>query len=65
MLSNYKMQFMKMTPDPRLTSRKTEMQTGERYYELSADLYSLTFFAFYIDDEEREEKFILESIEKQ
>lgn len=65
MLSNYKMEFMKMSPDTRFTNRKTEINSGERYYELGADLYSLAFFAFYIDDEEREEKFILDSIEKQ
>lgn len=66
MLSNYRMNFMKMTPDSRFTTaRKTDIQTGERFYELNGDMYALAFFAFYIDDEEREENFILESLEKQ
>ena len=54
------MDFMKMSPDKRFTNRKTDVNSGETFYELSDDLYSLGFFAFYIDDEEREENFILE-----
>lgn len=59
MLSNYKMDFMKMSPGNRFTNRKTDVNSGETFYELADDLYSLGFFAFYIDDEEREENFIL------
>jgi len=65
MIGNYRMEFMKMTPDNRFaTARKTDLETGDRYYELGHDLYSLAFFSFYIDDEEQEENFILESLEK-
>ena len=59
-LSNYKMDFMKMSPDNRFTHRKTDMNSGEQFYELTDDLYSLGFFAFYIDDEERDENYILQ-----
>ena len=62
MISNYRMDFMKMSPDNRYTNRKTNLESGERFYELTGDLYSLAFFAFYIDDEEREENFILAHI---
>ena len=65
MLSNYKMDFMKMSPDTRYTNRKTNLGTGERYYELSGDLYALAFYSFYIDDDEREESFILDHILEQ
>ena len=63
MLSNYKMDFMKMSPGHHFTNRRTDLNSGERYYELTADLYALAFFAFYIDEEERDEKIILEHIE--
>ena len=58
---------MKMRPDISnyKEERKTDIRTGDRFYELSGDLYSLAFFAFYIDDEEREEKFLYECIKKQ
>ena len=54
------MDFMRMTPGYRFTHRKTDINSGEQFYELTEDMYSLGFFAFYIDDEEREENIILE-----
>lgn len=65
MLSNYRMNFMKMSPDKRYTNRKTDVDSGERYYELTGDLFSLAFYSFYIDEEEREENFILNHILEQ
>lgn len=65
MLSNYRMTFMKMGADTRKTQRKTDVETEEKSYELTGDLYALAFFSFYIDDEEREEKFILKHIAEQ
>ena len=62
MHSNFRMKFMKMSHDTRITNRRTDAESGERFYELTGDLYSLAFFAFYIDEEEREENFILDHI---
>ena len=64
MMSNFKMGFMRMAPDKRFSiARKTDVETGERFYELGPDLYSLAFFAFYIDDEERAEMDLFEKLE--
>ena len=64
MLSKLKIDFMQMNPASRFTNRRTNVNTGELYYELTGDMYALAFFAFYIDDEEREENQILELLLK-
>ena len=64
MLNKFKIDFMEMNPGIRFTNRRTDVNTGDRYYQLSADMYALAFFAFYIDDEEREEIHILEHLEE-
>ena len=64
-MSDYKINFMKMIPGTRQTNRRTDLISGEEFYELSRDIYSLAFFAFYIDDDERDEEFILNELEEE